>query len=62
MSVIVRVHRPVLTEEERARRMKSIEAAAVDLLVSSWKRKEKTYDDNERLRVPAADQAGERGR
>lgn len=30
----VRVYRPILTEEERARRMKLIENAAVDLLMS----------------------------
>ena len=30
----VRVYRPILTEEERARRMKLIESAAIDLLMS----------------------------
>ena len=31
---IVRVYRPVLTEEERARRMKQIEKAAADLFIA----------------------------
>ena len=39
---IIRVHRPELTEEERARRMKSIHDAAVRLvLAAAQKRKEK---------------------
>lgn len=32
-NMIVRVHRPVLTDEERARRMKSIQRAAEKLLL-----------------------------
>lgn len=28
---IIRIHRPVLTEEERAKRMKAIEKAAINL-------------------------------
>ena len=32
--VIVRIHRPDLTEEERARRMKAIKAAATRLLTT----------------------------
>lgn len=31
---IITVHRPELTEEERARRMKEIEKAAIDLILS----------------------------
>lgn len=33
-NMVVRVHRPILTEEERARRMKAIEKATVSLLLS----------------------------
>ena len=32
---IVRVHRPELTEEERARRMKQIEEAAIRLILAA---------------------------
>lgn len=32
---IIRVHRPVLTDEERARRMKQIEEAATRLMVAA---------------------------
>lgn len=38
---IVRVHRPELTPEERARRMKQIKAAAEKLLIAAYKKKEK---------------------
>lgn len=31
---IIHIHRPVLTEEERAKRMKAIEKAAIDLILS----------------------------
>lgn len=31
-NAIVRVHRPILTEDERARRMKAIEKSAIALL------------------------------
>ena len=38
---IIRVYRPILTEEERARRMKEIEKAAAALIMSARaKRKE----------------------
>ena len=32
---IIRIHRPVLTEEERAKRMKAIEAAAIKLALAN---------------------------
>lgn len=35
----VRVYRPILTDEERARRMKEIEKAAAALLISEYERK-----------------------
>ena len=34
---IIRVYRPILTDEERARRMKAIEKAMIDLLLSGKK-------------------------
>lgn len=43
-NAIVRVHRPVLTEEERARRMKAIEEAAVALLRATEKNRRKHND------------------
>lgn len=44
-NAIVRVHRPELTDEERARRMKLIKAAAERLLVATYRqRKEKQND------------------
>ena len=36
---IVRVYRPILTEEERARRMEEIKKAAIALLIESEKSK-----------------------
>lgn len=42
---IVRVSRPILTDEEREKRMREIKQAAIDLLVATEKkkiRKEKT--------------------
>ncbi len=38
-NAIVRVHRPCLTEEERARRMKEIQRAAEKLLLETMKNK-----------------------
>ena len=38
-NMTVRVFRPVLTDEERARRMKEIKKAAVDLVLSREKAK-----------------------
>ena len=38
-NMIVRVHRPDLTEEERKRRMKSIQSAAEKLLLEAMKQK-----------------------
>lgn len=34
-NIIVRVHRPELTEEERARRMKQIKQAAEQLIIAT---------------------------
>lgn len=41
---IARVYKPILTEEERARRMKEIEKAAAELLLSVEKAKQKEKD------------------
>ena len=38
---IVRVYRPILTEEERARRMEAIKKAAIDLVIATEKIKAK---------------------
>lgn len=38
-NMTVRVYRPILTEEERKRRMKEIEKAAVELVLSRDKAK-----------------------
>lgn len=38
---IVRVYRPILTEEERARRMEEIKKATVDLIIATEKSKAK---------------------
>ena len=38
---IIRVYRPILTEEERAKRMKAIHDAAANLLRSEYERKKK---------------------
>lgn len=44
-NAIVRIHRPELTDEERARRMKQIKQAAEQLLVATYRqRKEKQND------------------
>lgn len=44
-NAIVRVHRPELTDEERARRMQEVRAAAQQLLVATYRqRKEKQND------------------
>ena len=37
----VRVFRPILTEEERARRMEAIKKAAVDLVIAAERAKQK---------------------
>ena len=43
MEAIIRVHRPTLTGEERAKRMKAIHDAAAKLIVAAaTKRKEST--------------------
>lgn len=41
MENIIRIHRPELTSEERAKRMKAIKEAAERLIVATY-RKEKT--------------------
>ena len=38
-NMVVRVHRPSLTEEERKKRLKSIEKAAEKLVIEAMKRK-----------------------
>ena len=38
---IARVYKPILTEEEREMRMKEIEEAAAELILSAEKRKQK---------------------
>lgn len=38
-NAIIRIHQPVLTEEERAKRMAAIEKAAIDL-IRSYRRQE----------------------
>ena len=45
MQNIVRIHRPTLTDEERARRMEQIKAAAVRLLLAAERaKKEKEHE------------------
>ena len=34
-NAIIRIHHPVLTEEERAKRMKAIERAAINLVLAN---------------------------
>lgn len=51
----VRVYRPILTEEERARRMKEIEKAAAALLISKYEGEKKREKGNSRLRAFADD-------
>mgnify|MGYP006974599005 CR=1 FL=1 len=44
----VRVYRPILTEEERARRMEAIKKAAVDLVIAAERaKKNKNQSFNE---------------
>lgn len=48
---IIRIHRPELTAEERAKRMKQIKKAAANLLAAversaAQKRKEQPYEHN----------------
>ena len=42
MQNIIRVHRPELTTEERAKRMKAIEKAAARLIVAAQRKESKT--------------------
>lgn len=51
----VRVYRPILTDEERARRMKEIEKAAAALLISEYERKRRNEKKNGRLHSSVAD-------
>lgn len=47
MSKIIRtVHRPELTDEERSRRMKAITAAAEQLLIEIYTKREDENDDD----------------
>ncbi len=41
MEAIITLHRPVLTDEERARRMKAIHDAAVNLIIATERAKKK---------------------
>lgn len=43
----VRVYQPILTDEERARRMKRIEAAAAAVLIEQEQRRRKSNEANE---------------
>ena len=45
---LVRVHRPVLTEEERAKRMEEIKRAAVRLVLESEKAKRQKLKHNKK--------------
>ena len=48
---IVRVCRPILTEEERARRMEAIKKAAVDLVIAAEKSKKNKNRSFNELRL-----------
>ena len=41
MENIIRIHRPQLTEEERAKRMKAIEEAAIRLIQATHRKESK---------------------
>lgn len=43
---IIRVYRPILTEEERAKRMKAIHDAAANLLRSKYERERKQCQES----------------
>ena len=43
---IIRIHRPVLTAEERAKRMKRIKDAATKLLIEAQHERKRTYEQN----------------
>lgn len=60
---IVRIHRPNLTPEERARRMKQIERAAADLLLEVARKEQRKREEQERAQAElgttgTADQRG----
>ena len=44
-NAIIRVHRPELTDEERARRMKEIRLAAERLLVATYRQRKGKNND-----------------
>lgn len=44
----INVYRPILTDEERARRMKEIEKAAAALLMEVYKREKRMVREEER--------------
>lgn len=44
-NAIVRVHRPELTDEERARRMQEIRLAAERLLVATYRQRKEQNND-----------------
>ena len=45
-NAIVRIHRPELTDEERARRMKQIKQAAEQLLVATYRQRNEKQNDH----------------
>lgn len=51
----VKVYRPILTDEERARRMKRIEQSAAALFMAQYERKKQNEKNNGRLHSPVAD-------
>lgn len=51
-NAIIRIHRPVLTDEERAKRMKAIELAAINLARANHRAEAlKAQAQNERTEV-----------
>lgn len=51
----VRVYRPILTDEERARRMEEIKKAAAALFMAQYERKRRNEKKNGRLHSSVAD-------
>ncbi len=49
----VRVYQPILTDEERARRMKRIEAAAAAVLIEQEQRRRKRANEESKNERPA---------
>lgn len=50
-TAIVRVHRPELSKEERARRMKNIEQAAIRLVLSAARREDHGQQEMQEMSV-----------